>query len=240
MKLSGKDLADKIGCARSTLSEATKNGHLVDGRWDVQKWAVCGPSGRLKHYEVPGEVAFLNAGTRENPPKEANSPNSPASTGDSAPTADAPAPDLGLPQLNQILEDHEETTRTVAEEAGDTTQLVSDETDVEGTARNAGMAYAAGKAIVNDTPGARAFWTVASGLAGGIGGHAVTDSPWGALIGAIAFGGVGYLAYEQQPRSQEGSPPRRDQRSGQEGQKNGELAGRRSRQARSPVVSLSR
>lgn len=241
MKLSGKDLADKIGCARSTLSEATKNGHLVDGRWDVQKWAVCGPSGRLKHYEVPGEVAFLNAGTRENPPKEANSPNSPASTGDSAPTADAPAPDLGLPQLNQILEDHEETTRTVAEEAGDTTQLVSDETDVEGTARNAGMAYAAGKAIEHDTPGARAFWTIGSALAGGIGGHAVSEgNPWAALIGAVAFGSAGYLVYEQQPRRQEGASPRRDQRSRQTDQKNGELAGRRSRQARSGVVNLSR
>lgn len=237
MRLSGKDLSEKIGCARSTLSEATKKGHRVQGRYDVQAWAEFGPNGRVRGYDVPGDAAFLSGSSaRENP----NEPNSPEFGGDSAPSAEAPAPDLGIARINDILEDHEETTRTVAEEAGDTTQLVSDETDVEGTARNAGMAYAAGKAIVNDTPGARAFWTVASGLAGGIGGHAVTDSPWGALIGAIAFGGVGYLAYEQKPRSQEGAAPRREQRSGQEGQKNGELAGRRSRKTRSPVVRLSR
>jgi hypothetical protein len=222
MKLSGKDLAEKIGCARSTLSEATTNGHLVGDRWDVQEWAVCGPSGRLKHYEVPDEVAFLNAEKRENP---TNSANLPASTGDAAPSADASTSDLGL---LQIVQDQAETTRTVAEEAGDTTQLVSDETDVEGTARNAGMAYAAGKAIEHDTPGARAFWTIGSALAGGIGGHAVSDgSPWAALLGAVALGSAGYLVYGQQPRRQEGFAPRRDQRSGQQGEQNGDLAGRR-------------
>jgi hypothetical protein len=128
----------------------------------------------------------------------------------------------------QMLEDHEETTRTVAEEAGDSTQLVSDETDVEGTARNAGMAYVAGQAVQHDTPGACAFWTIGSALAGGIGGHAVSDgNPWAALIGAIGFGSAGYLVYEQQPRNQEGSAPRRDERSGQQGQQNGDLAGQR-------------
>ena len=151
------------------------------------------------------------------------------STGDSAPSTDVPTPDLGLPQVSQILEDHEETTRTVAEEAGDSTQLVSDETDVEGTARNAGMAYVAGQAVQHDTPGACAFWTIGSALAGGIGGHAVSDgNPWAALVGAIGFGGVGYLVYEQQPRNQEGSAPQRDQRSGHEGQQNGNPAGPRS------------
>jgi biotin operon repressor len=29
MRLSGKDLAEKIGCARSTLSEATKKGYTL-------------------------------------------------------------------------------------------------------------------------------------------------------------------------------------------------------------------
>jgi hypothetical protein len=224
MKLSGKDLAEKIGCARSTLSEATKNGHLVDGRWDVQKWAVCGPSGRLKHYNVPDEVAFLNDEKRENPSFDLDSPNS----GDSAPSPNAADPDFDLSDLLGFAEEKEETTRKVAEEAGDTTQLVSDETDVEGTARNAGMAYAAGKAIEHDMPGARAFWTIGSALAGGIGAHAVSEgNPWAALIGAVAFGGAGYFAYEQQPRRQEGVAPQRDQRSGQTNWKNDDPAGRR-------------
>lgn len=235
MNLSGKELAKKIGCARSTLSEATDKGHLVDNRWDVQAWAVCGPSGRVKHYQVPGQVAFLNGESRENPCGDPNVPNSTPSTGDSAPSADIETLSLTLPEVNEIIEDHEETTRTVAEESGDTTQLVSDETDVEGTARNVGMAYAAAKAIVNDTPGARAFWTIGSALAGGVGGHAVSDgNPWAALVGAVAFGSVGYLVYEQQPRHQENDSPRWDERSGQANQKSGYLDGRRS----TPAVTL--
>jgi hypothetical protein len=240
MKLSGKDLAEKIGCARSTLSEATKNGHLVNGRWDVQEWAVCGPSGRLKHYEVPDQVAFLNEGSRENP-TDPNPANSAPTTGDSAPSADAPTPDFQLSEMLRALEDQEETTRKVAEEAGDTTQLVSDETDVEGTARNAGMAYVAAEAVQHDTPGARAFWTIGSALAGGIGGHAASDgNPWATLIGAVALGSVGYLAYGQQPRRQEGAAPRRDQRSGQSDGNGGDMAGRRSRAVRPEPVDLSR
>lgn len=239
MKLSGKDLAEKIGCARSTLSEATNNGHLVDGRWDVQAWAVCGPSGRVKHYEVPNEVAFLNAESRENP--EPNSPNSAPSTGDSAPTADAPTPIVDFSRLEEVIEDHEETTRTVAEEAGDTTQLVSDETDVEGTARNAGMAYAAGKAIEHDTPGAHAFWTVGSALIGGIGGHAVSEgSGWATVIGALAFGGAGYLVYKHRPRRQEGVAPAQQTRSGHADGGNAGLAGRRSRKGRGQYVRFVR
>lgn len=236
MKLSGKDLAEKIGCARSTLSEATTNGHLVNGRWDVQEWAVCGPSGRLKHYQVPDEVAFLNTEKRENPaPNDPNSGNSGVLGGDQAPSADSATPNLGLPAISEMLEDHEETTRKVAEESGDKTQLVPDGTNVQGAVRNGGLAYAAGHAIQYDTPGALAFWTIGSALAGGTGGYAISDgNAWAALIGAVAFGGVGYLVYEQQPRRQEGVPPRRDERSGQDGQMNG--ASQRPRSA--PTVKL--
>lgn len=226
MRLSGKDLADKIGCARSTLSEATKKGHRVGGRYDVQAWADFGPSGRVRGYDVPEEAAFLSGErTRENPSEE----SSPEFGGDSASTADAEAPS-DLPGLADLVEEKEETTRKVAEEAGDTTQLVSDETDVEGTARNASVAYMAGQAIQHDTPGSRVFCTIGSAIAGGLGGHAVSDgNPWASLIGAVAFGSAGYLAYEQQPRRQEGIAPQRDQRSGHQGQKNGDLGGRRSR-----------
>lgn len=237
MTLSGKDLAEKIGCARSTLSEATDKGYLVDGRWDVQEWAVCGPSGRLKHYEVPDRVAFLNAEKRENPSTNPNPPNS----GDSAPGPATPEPSVDLPALTALIEEKEETTRQVAEEAGDQTQLVSDETDVEGATRNAGMAYAATKAIEHDTPGAQAFWTVASALAGGVGGHAVTDSPWGAVVGAIGFGCAGYFVYEQQPRRQEGAPPTQpNPRSGQSSGMDGTSRGERSRAVNLNAATVTR
>lgn len=244
MRLSGKDLAEKIGCARSTLSEATKKGHRVKGRYDVQAWAEFGPSGRVRGYDVPEEAAFLS-GERENPsPNEPNSGGDSAPSavgGDSAPSATAPSPSLDLLDINEMVEEKEETTRKVAEESGDRTQLVSDETNVEGTARNAGVAYATGKAIENDTPGSRAFWTIGSGLAGGFGGYAVSEgNPWVAALGALAFGGVGYFAYGQQPRRQEGSTRQRDQRSGHSTERNGDMAGRRSNGARPKYVSCVR
>jgi hypothetical protein len=239
MNLSQKDLAKKIGCARSTLSEATNEGYLVKGRWDVQAWAVCGPSGRLKHYEVPDRVAFLNGGSRENPSEDPNPANSSEFGGDSAPSGDTNAPELSILEnpslLTEMIKEKEKTTRTVAEQAGDTTQLVSEETDVEGTARNAGLAYAAGKAIEHEGPGARAFWTVASALAGGFGGYAVSKdeetgegSPLAALIGAVGLGSVGYLAYGQQPRRQEGVAPRWGKRSGHDQVQSSTQKGRRS------------
>jgi transcriptional regulator with XRE-family HTH domain len=234
MKLSQEELAQQIGCAQSTVSEATREGRKVYGRYPVDLWADRDSSGRVRGYTVPEDAAFLESESRENPPSSTKS-------GDSAPSESTSDLDLGVPGLKDLAEEKEETTRTVAEEAGDTTQLVSDETDVEGTARNAGMAYVAGKAIEHDTPGARAFWTIGSALAGGIGGHAVGEgNPWAALIGAAAFGGAGYFAYKHQPRRQEGTTPQRDQRSGQADQKSDELTGRRSRRARTSTVDLSR
>lgn len=228
-QFSGKELAKEVGCARSTLSEATSEGYLIKGRYDVQSWACFGPSGRVQYYEVPEDVPFLQeeAG-RENPGLAAPSGDSVPKSGDSVPAE---------PELNllSILEDQQETTRKVAEEAGDQTQLVPEGTDVAGTAQNAGLAYAAGRAIEHDTPGARAFWTVGGGLAGGLGGYAATESPLGALVGAILFGSAGYFAYEQQPRSQDSSSPTQQMRSGHQVGQNGTRPRQRSR-----AVDLSR
>lgn len=223
MKMSQKDLAAELGCARSTLSEATKEGHLIDGQWDVQEWVVRSPSGRVEYYDVPEDKAFLDGrDSRSNPASESNLTNSAPNSGDSAPAE----PEL---DLLSIFEDQQETTRKVAEEAGDRTQLVPEGTDVAGTTQNAGLAYAAGKAIEHDTPGARAFWVVGSGLAGGLGGYAATEDAVGALIGAILFGGVGYLSYEQQPRSQDPGSRTQQMRSGHQLGQNGTQPRRRSR-----------
>lgn len=50
--ISGKDLADVLDVAPSTLSEAAKNGHYCAGH-NVSEWAVRSPSGRLTGYDVP-------------------------------------------------------------------------------------------------------------------------------------------------------------------------------------------
>jgi len=205
-KLTGKELAGELGCARSTLSEATSNGHLVSGRWDVGEWAVCGPSGRVKHYRVPDDVAFLNGEQRSNPEEESSEiPSLMEST--RLPSTDA---STDSPILGEIIREQQQTVRQVAEKSGNRTHLFPEGTDVSGTSRNAGLAYAAGKAIENPGPGAHAFWTAGSALAGGVGGYAITEDGFGALVGALLFGSAGYLVYEQSQRSH----PRRESRSG--------------------------
>lgn len=191
-ELSGKVLSEKIGCAPSTLSEATKRGYLVDDRWDVQAWAVCAPNGRVKHYSVPDEVAFLRNATR----KDETLVSALGAGGDSLPFPSETLPLLAsTPDVSSHLCEKEETTRHAIEHAGDRTQLVPDGTDVAGATQNAGLAYVAGKAIEYDTPGARAFWTVGSGFVGGTGVYAMTENPWAAIGAGFLSALVGNLVY---------------------------------------------
>ncbi len=53
--ISGKALAEQIGVALPTLSQAAAKGHLCRGH-DVSAWAVRGPSGRVIGYELPVSV----------------------------------------------------------------------------------------------------------------------------------------------------------------------------------------
>lgn len=191
MVISGKDLADKIGCAPSTLSEATKSGYLVNDRWDVQAWAVCAPNGRVKHYSVPNGVAFLRGVV---PGDEPVVPQV-SSGGDSIPGSPVSLSLLANPDLLTYFLEKEETTRQAIEQAGDRTQLVPDGTDVAGATQNAGMAYAAGKAIEHDTPGACAFWTVGSGFVGGASVYAMTENPWAAVGAGLMSGLIANFVY---------------------------------------------
>lgn len=237
MNLTGKELAGKIGCARSTLSEATNKGYLLQGRYDVQEWAEFGPSGRVQGYDVPEEVPFCSA--RENPNTGPNSPNSANSGGDSVLPFDPSGSEQQVPALTRLIENQQQTTQKVAEETGDRTQLVSDETDVSGSVRNATMGYVAGKAIEHNTPGALAFWTVGSGLAGGIGGYTVSDgNPWAAFIGAALFASAGYLTY-QQPYEERNRTSRRTEGRGKHNRESRTPAQRKERyiNLREPVAT---
>ena len=53
--ISGKALAQQIGVATATLSQAAAKGHLCRGH-DVSAWAVRDPSGRVIGYELPASV----------------------------------------------------------------------------------------------------------------------------------------------------------------------------------------
>jgi len=215
------DLADLLNVTRAALSQATSRGHKCGG-YPVSEWAFRDGSGRVSGYDVPDWALREMKGepnTRENPDRGTPNGLSVHSRGDTSPV-DVPSIDDGGPMDDEgilpMLASQQETTRKVAEEAGDRTQLVPDGTNVEGAVRNGGLAYAAGKAIENNTPGARAFCTIASAVIGGLGGYEVSKdeetgkgSALAALLGATCFGGVGYLVYGQQPRRQEGVTPRR-------------------------------
>jgi hypothetical protein len=180
MRMNGKELAKRLGCARSTLSEATKRGYMVSGRWDVQAWAVCQPSGRLKHYEVPDDCAFL----AEPEPEAAAEPrpNPPASP------------------------DSVQAAAPVVAEGARTVSLLPPGEDYSRTVQSGSLAYVAGKAIEHDTPTARGVVLGLGGLVGAVAGHETSDgSALGTLVGCLL--GVGVIALGVRYLRPEPHPP---------------------------------
>lgn len=55
MRLSQKELADYLGVARASLSEATSEGHKCKG-YPVRAWAIFDGAGRVAGYDVPDRV----------------------------------------------------------------------------------------------------------------------------------------------------------------------------------------
>lgn len=55
MRLSQKELADYLGVARASLSEATSEGHKCKG-YPVRAWAIFDGGGRVAGYDVPDRV----------------------------------------------------------------------------------------------------------------------------------------------------------------------------------------
>lgn len=200
MKLSGKDLATKLDRSPSTICEARKKGSLVDGRWDVQAWAVTSPSGRLRHYEVPNDAPFLTEG-RSNPSQTPNSGDSVPDVVDMMPSLIDASPETSDGETSGSASSQEDRIIETVLDRLDGADNVSRETrgaemELAATSRNAGIAYTAGQAVVNDTPGAHAFWTFAPALVGGMASYEATESAAAAFLTALLCGGAGYAAYD--------------------------------------------
>lgn len=196
----GKDLARQLGVARSTLSEATKKGYLVSGKYDVQEWAEFGPNGRVRGYSVPPEVGL---GQQPSPPNSAREQPDQANQANEDRFNKLPE---FFTDVQDKLDELDEQ-RSNPEQAG-TTSLLPPGEDYHRTAAVGATGHALGKAIEHED---RTVKTVILSLIGGVGGYALTDGkPWGGLVGvlsAFAFSAwsEGILETAGEDRALEGS-----------------------------------
>ena len=79
MRVSGKQLAELLGVAAPTLSQAVTKHYRCRG-YDVGAWAVLSPSGRVQGYDLPLSVAEALGTDRPNADPVPSLP-SPAASG---------------------------------------------------------------------------------------------------------------------------------------------------------------
>ncbi|PKD43708.1 hypothetical protein [Rhodohalobacter barkolensis] len=180
--LNGKQLAEVLGVAPPSLTEAVKNGYNCGG-YPVSEWAVELPSGRIKGYDVP---EFLVSGefikeTRPNPTE--NKPNSPSFS-----------PNKG---------------DSIVKEATEIINNYSLLPEGEDYVRPIGMITLPSvlkKALEKDTPQSRAVIAGGLGALGALVGHAVTDNASGAGIGAGTGLTIALLVYKYFKPVLDGTP----------------------------------
>lgn len=114
VQLKGKELAEKLGCAPSTLSTAAREGYLVNDRWEVQEWAVRSSSGRLKYYEVPSDRDFLTDDSGTEGQTEADASASPVDQDvqeNETPGSDSPQVANSLPNESHSKQEDSESPK---------------------------------------------------------------------------------------------------------------------------------
>ena len=169
--LNGKQLAEVLGVAAPSLTEAVKNGYNCAG-YPVSEWAIESDTGRIKGYDVP---EFIVSEER----KEEIRPN-PVHT---APNSVKISPNKG---------------DSIVKEATDIINNYSLLPEGEDYVRPIGMITLPSvlkKALEQDTPQSRAV--IAGGLAalGALVGHAVSDKASGAAVGAGTGMDIALLVY---------------------------------------------
>lgn len=164
--LNGKQLAEVLGVAAPSLTEAVKNGYNCAG-YPVGEWAIESDTGRIKGYDVP---VFVVSGdnkseTRTNP--TVTSPNSS--------TISPNKGDSIVKEANEIINNY-----SLLPEGEDYVRPIGMIT----------LPSVLKKALDQDTPQSRAV--IAGGLAalGALIGHAVTDKASGAGAGVGAGMGL--------------------------------------------------
>lgn len=177
MRISQSDLADYLGVAASTLSQATSNGHKCKG-YPVRAWAVYDGSGRVAGYEVPTHVMQQASESIEGADAPRENPLGTALPALSLAGLDNPHLPVGTSDNPYI-------------DASQRTSLLPEGEDYFRPAGSAGTAYVMGTAIENDNGTARGALLVAGTAIGGLTGWQVSnESALGALVGA----GIGYFA----------------------------------------------
>lgn len=180
--LNGKQLAQVLGVAPPSLTEAVKNGYNCGG-YPVGDWAIVSASGRIKGYDVPGFlVSAEKVESRSNPQEKA--PNQPNISPNKGGNFDR--------KTSRVVNNH----YSLLPEGEDSVRPIGMVT----------LPSVLKKALEQDTPQSRAV--VAGGLAalGALVGHAVTDNAAGAGVGAGTGLAVALLVYNYFNPSMDGQP----------------------------------
>ena len=205
--ISGKALAEQIGVAPATLSQAAAKGHLCSGH-AVSAWAVRGPSGRVIGYEKPASVS---ATLTPPVPRALSGDGSPGGTVVTLTTAPVRNPSPGgdgSPDGTVLLLPPQLTTaparKNPSSDGGSTPDGSTPPREVPsvGPPRQdyfrpfaaASTALVLTEAIRHDNPSARLVISTVSVAGGALTGYYIGGKEWalgGALMGL-------FLAYQQQ------------------------------------------
>ena len=203
MRLSGEQLADRIGCSPAAISIAKNRGRLVHGQWPVSAWAVHNADGRLEYYDVPSDCPLVSS-------DEVTERKAAEDDADEAEDlVHAAAPVLDAEQIKEIVRSELRENPKPEERRDDYVRPVS----------AGGLSYVMGKAVDGDSGTARAGVLCAGSLFGALIGHEVSDHWSGALVGAILVGGLGWQAMrstasEATPAATESPTPTADAHAG--------------------------
>lgn len=170
--LNGKQLAEVLGVAAPSLTEAVKNGYNCAG-YPVSEWAIESDTGRIKGYDVPEFLVSKN--------RETEGRSNPAAIPPNSPTINPNKGDEIVKEATEIINNY-----SLLPEGEDYVRPIGMIT----------LPSVLKKALEQDTPQSRAV--IAGGLSalGALIGHAVTDKASGAGVGAGMGLAIALLVYK--------------------------------------------
>lgn len=178
--LTGTELAELLGVAGPSLSEAAREGYNCAG-YPVHEWAVEYKSGRIKGYDVPG--AILVKHNWKSKRKDRDNPEETDLSNDTKPV-------------------HEKGKSDKQKSVTNNYSLLPAEQSYVGTTGMATIPFVLKEALANDTPLSRAVIGGGLSLLFGITAYSMTDNAGGGLVGAATGLGIAY-AFMQETEHQE-------------------------------------
>lgn len=180
--LNGKQLAEFLGVAPPTLSEAVKYGYNCSGH-PVEEWVQRSESGRVKGYYVPKAILkeeHPESKMRENPETE-------------------PLEEVPENQANEtdVIPNSEPAKQTVTH---NNYSLLPEGEDYVKPVGMAALSSTLTKAVEEDTPQSRAVIVSTLTILGAITGNAITADVRGAALGGgagLAIALFSYLSFDQ-------------------------------------------